>query len=66
MNKDRKKDAHEKIQLGGLVVKAGLKDADKAIILGALCELSILLEVSPEGKKIKKYKHIGLQEFKKK
>jgi len=35
---DRKRDAHEKILLGGLVVKAGLRDEDKAVILGLLVE----------------------------
>lgn len=34
----RKKDAREKIQLGGLVVKAGLRSEDRAVILGALVE----------------------------
>lgn len=33
---DRSKDAHEKIQLGGLAVKAGLRNADKAFLLGVL------------------------------
>lgn len=32
----RSKDAHEKIQLGGLVVKAGLRGENKAFILGLL------------------------------
>ena len=36
----RKQDTREKIQLGGLVVKAGLRDEDKAIILGALLEVT--------------------------
>ena len=35
---DRRRDAHEKILLGGLVVKAGLRDEDKAIIMGLLIE----------------------------
>lgn len=35
---DRKKDTREKIQLGGLVVKAGLRDIDKAVLLGWLME----------------------------
>jgi hypothetical protein len=35
---ERKRDTREKIQLGGLVVKAGLRDIDKAVILGALLE----------------------------
>ena len=66
MNKNRKKDTHEKIQLGGLVAKAGLRHADKAIILGALCDLSIRLEVSPESERIKNYEMLGKKEFKKK
>ncbi|WP_008188337.1 MULTISPECIES: conjugal transfer protein TraD [Stappiaceae] len=37
---DRKKDAREKIQLGGLIVKAGLRKTDKAILLGILMDAS--------------------------
>lgn len=40
MVKTRKRDAHEKIQLGGLIVKAGLRDLDKSVILGALLEVA--------------------------
>lgn len=36
----RKKDAREKIELGGLIVKANLRTADRAVLLGALIELS--------------------------
>jgi len=32
----RKQDTRNKIQLGGLVIKAGLADAETAVILGAL------------------------------
>jgi hypothetical protein len=35
---DRKKDAREKIQLGGLIVKAGLRETDKAVLLGILTD----------------------------
>jgi hypothetical protein len=35
---ERKRDTREKIQLGGLVIKAGLKNQDKALILGALID----------------------------
>ncbi|MGB7184564.1 MAG: conjugal transfer protein TraD [Burkholderiaceae bacterium] len=35
----RRKDAHEKILLGGLVAKAGLRETDPALILGALIGL---------------------------
>ena len=40
----RKQVTHEKIQLGGLVVKAGLRDAEKALILGALIEVADAIE----------------------
>lgn len=36
----RKRDTREKIQLGGLVVKAGLRSADRVVILGALVDLA--------------------------
>lgn len=36
----RKRDAHEKITLGGLVIKAGLREEDKAFILGVLLTAS--------------------------
>ena len=35
---DRRKDARDKIALGGLIVKAGLRDASKAFLLGILTE----------------------------
>lgn len=38
-SEERKRDTREKIQLGGLIVKAGLRTADRAVILGALIEL---------------------------
>lgn len=36
----RKKDTREKIELGGLIVKAGLRYERRAVIFGALIELS--------------------------
>jgi hypothetical protein len=36
MAANRQKDAHEKIQLGGLVVKAGLREENRAFLLGIL------------------------------
>jgi hypothetical protein len=39
-SEERKRDTREKIQLGGLVVKAGLRSADRAVILGALVDLA--------------------------
>lgn len=35
----RKKDARDKIELGGLIVKAGLRYETRAVLLGALIEL---------------------------
>lgn len=35
----RKRDTREKIELGGLVVKAGLRYEKRALLLGALVEL---------------------------
>jgi Conjugal transfer protein TraD len=34
----RREDTREKIELGGLVVKAGLRDIDRAVILGILLD----------------------------
>ncbi|MBW0367892.1 type IV conjugative transfer system coupling protein TraD [Ensifer adhaerens] len=46
----RKKDAREKIELGGLIVKAGLRYEKRALLLGALVELSLRLK-SDEGER---------------
>jgi hypothetical protein len=35
----RKRDTREKIELGGLIVKAGLRFEKRAVLLGALIEL---------------------------
>ncbi|MGE4409593.1 MAG: conjugal transfer protein TraD [Sphingobium sp.] len=43
----RRKDTRDKITLGGLVVKAGLRDADRAFILGALLNAAQLDPTSP-------------------
>lgn len=44
----RRKDTREKIQLGGLVVKAGLRNADPAYLLGVFMEAGHLYNTSPE------------------
>ncbi len=36
----RKEDARHKIQLGGLIIKAGLGDEDTLLLYGALVELA--------------------------
>ena len=40
----RKKDTREKIELGGLIAKAGLRYEKRAVLLGALIELGRRLE----------------------
>ena len=41
----RKKDTREKIELGGLIVKAGLRYEKRALLLGALVDLSRRIKV---------------------
>lgn len=40
----RKKDTREKIELGGLIVKAGLRYQKRALLLGALVDLARRIE----------------------
>lgn len=40
----RKKDTRDKIELGGLIVKAGLRFEKRALLLGALLELQLRLK----------------------
>lgn len=51
---DRKRDARQKIELGGLVVKAGLRDADRAFVLGVLLEAAAHQPNSSEHKRLTK------------
>lgn len=53
MTDDRKRDAREKITLGGLVVKAGLRQADRAFLLGVLLEAATVRVGSPEHHRLK-------------
>jgi hypothetical protein len=48
----RKKDAREKIELGGLIVKAGLRFEKRALLLGALIELQQRL-AADEGERVR-------------
>jgi len=49
---DRRKDAREKIELGGLLVKAGLRNADKAFLYGMILEGSEALNDANEKKRL--------------
>lgn len=40
MTQGHKREIHERTILGGLIIKAGLKNADRAFLLGALIEAS--------------------------
>lgn len=57
---ERRRDAREKIGLGGLVVKAGLRTTDKAVLLGALLELA---ELDPTSQRYKHLREKGYAAF---
>jgi len=47
----RKKDTRDKIELGGLIVKAGLRFEKRALLLGALIDLQKRLKSNEEERK---------------
>jgi hypothetical protein len=49
----RRQDAHEKISLGGLIVKAGMRGTAKAVLLGGLLELARRLEDPRERERLR-------------
>jgi len=53
MMADRKEEAREKLMLGGLVVKAGLSETDRAFLLGGLIELAGVVPGSPEHRRLR-------------
>lgn len=57
----RRLDAYEKIQLGGLVVKAGLKGMNKAVILGILIDGERRARSNLD--ELDRYQEIGDREF---
>lgn len=50
---ERRKDVREKIALGGLVVKAGLRGADRAFILGVLVSAARLTPDDPRWRELR-------------
>jgi hypothetical protein len=58
---DRKRDARDKIELGGLIVKAGLRYEKRALLLGALVDIGRRLQ-SQEGERAR-LTAIGSQAF---
>ncbi|NTF50345.1 conjugal transfer protein TraD [Rhizobium rhizogenes] len=61
MSGERKRDARQKLLLGGLVVRAGLAEADRAFLLGALLEL---VKVSLTSDEYRRLREIGETAFK--
>lgn len=62
----RKQDTRKKIQMGGLVIKAGLgflHDDDKAILLGILVDAAGKLNSPGKEAYIAHYKELGEQSF---
>lgn len=49
---ERRRDTREKIQLGGLIVKAGLQEADRAALYGGIMELAERLKDEREAKRL--------------
>jgi len=60
MSEIRRRDAHQKILLGALVVRAGLAAADRAFLLGALIEAGRIAVGCDEHQRLKV---IGLEAF---
>lgn len=58
---DRKLDTRNKIELGGLIIKAGLGNYSKAIILGLLIEAKSNIETNSQA--LDHYQVLGDLEF---
>lgn len=59
----RRLDTRRKIQLGGLVVKAGLADEDPAVILGLLAAAQRVLSGSNAAASRQRWKELGDKAF---
>jgi conjugative transfer protein TraD len=62
---NRKQDTRNKIQMGGLVIKAGLQDVyelDKAVLLGMLVDAKAKLDEKDDAY-FKRLKELGDREF---
>ncbi|TAU66360.1 type IV conjugative transfer system coupling protein TraD [Rhizobium ruizarguesonis] len=57
----RKKDTREKIELGGLIVKAGLRYQKRALLLGALIDIARRID-GDEGER-SRLTAIGVEAF---
>ena len=59
----RKRDARHKIQLGGLIVKAGIDQEDSSVILGALVLAAAALQGSDAATVRMRFKTAGDRAF---
>ena len=57
---ERKRHTRRKIELGGLIVKSGASDIPKAVILGALLDLSM---PDPAGEQYSTFRKLGEAAF---
>lgn len=60
---ERRQDTRRKIQLGGLVVKAGLADEEPAVLLGLLTAAKGVLSGRSAADSRRRWKELGDQAF---
>ena len=60
---ERRRDTRRKIQLGGLVIKAGLEGEDAAVILGLLAAAKRVLSGKHAADARQRWKDLGDQAF---
>jgi hypothetical protein len=60
---ERRQDTRRKIQLGGLVIKAGLADEEPAVILGLLAAAKRVLSGPHAADSRRRWKELGDQAF---
>jgi Conjugal transfer protein TraD len=60
---ERRRDTRRKIQLGGLVIKAGLADEEPAVILGLLAAAKRVLNGAHADDSRRRWKDLGDQAF---
>ncbi|HTT77105.1 MAG TPA: conjugal transfer protein TraD [Candidatus Binataceae bacterium] len=60
---ERRRDTRRKIQLGGLVIKAGLADEEPAVILGLLAAAKRVLNGAHAAASRQRWKNLGDQAF---
>lgn len=60
---ERRQDTRRKIQLGGLVIKAGLADEEPAVILGLLAAARRVLSGPNAADSRRRWKELGDQAF---